>query len=273
MLTQIINNQKKREEENFPVASFLLPKAKRKAVIAFYNFVRLSDEIADHTDLPVKDKLDYLNQLEVLLKNPEIKSVDPYLNRVAKAILDQLALHNLKASYLYDLLHIFKKEITHQHPNQILIQSWDDLIHYCKYSANPVGRFLLDLFKENSNLYLQSDALCTLLQILNHIQDIEKDWKNNRRAYIPKNWWLDKHMPIHPILYLKMLEKIPILIEGVDDFSEQIKHPCFKREVKFIEQCALKLAKKLCSRPISPINIKLSKFELFVCFFKSIIMR
>jgi len=271
MLNQIIQTQKTKTKENFPVASFFLPKPYREIIIAFYNFVRFADDIADHPRLDSDQKLIYLNALEKHLLGTSTKTIHPYFEEISNQLLKHLKMHDLKATYLLDLLHIFKKECTHHHPDHILIQEWDDLIDYCKYSANPVGRFLIDLFKESKILYAQSDALCTLLQILNHIQDIKKDWKQNKHAYIPKSWWKNKKTPSNLQNYGLILQKIPHFLQKIDGFSDKIEHPKFKKEVFFVQSCAKKLAKKLCSNPTSPTNIKLNKFEYLICFLRTII--
>lgn len=271
MLNQIIKHQKKRSQENFPVGSLLVPKEKRKAIIAFYNFVRFADEIADHPRLKIAQKIAYLEALEQLLLKPNVPAIHPYFNEIVDAVLQALKIHDLKPVYLQDLLTVFKKECTHQHPDHVLIETWDDLLEYCKYSANPVGRFLIDLFGESQELYPQADALCTLLQILNHIQDVEKDWQASKRAYIPKKWWANKAVPMHVENYKKLLGKLPAFLEKIDGFSDHIQHPRFRKEVAFIQICAQSLASKLMAYPTSPINVKLNKVQYLMCFCKAIV--
>jgi phytoene/squalene synthetase len=62
---------------------------------------------------------------------------------------------------------------------------WDDLIHYCSYSAMPVGRFVLDVHGESRATWAANDALCAALQINNHLQDCGKDFRDLNRVYIP----------------------------------------------------------------------------------------
>ena len=69
-------------------------------------------------------------------------------------------------------------------------KNWNDLLYYCRYSANPVGRFVIDAVNEKKNIekiYQASDNLCTALQIINHIQDCKKDFKELNRVYIPES--------------------------------------------------------------------------------------
>src|SRR6185369_2823278 len=66
-------------------------------------------------------------------------------------------------------------------------ESWDEVIHYCRYSAMPVGRFMLDVHGESRATWAASDALCAALQINNHMQDCGKDFRSLDRVYIPQD--------------------------------------------------------------------------------------
>jgi len=68
--------------------------------------------------------------------------------------------------------------------------SLDELMHYCRYSANPVGRFLLHLHGENPDTHGPSDALCSALQIINHLQDVASDLQTLDRCYLPSTWMM-----------------------------------------------------------------------------------
>src|SRR5260370_547537 len=66
-------------------------------------------------------------------------------------------------------------------------ENWDDVIHYCRYSAMPVGRFMLDVHGESTSTWAASDALCAALQINNHLQDCAKDYRDLNRVYLPRD--------------------------------------------------------------------------------------
>ena len=161
-------------DENFPVASFLIHPHHRKAIIAFYNFVRTADDIADHASLPPEQKLALLDQLEagLLGQNDE--------DAVAVQLRDALVERGLSSRHAQDLLAAFKLDVT-----KLRYRDWDDLIGYCELSAMPVGRFVCDVHGESRTVWPANDALCAALQIINHLQDCKDDYKNLNRVYVP----------------------------------------------------------------------------------------
>jgi hydroxysqualene synthase len=165
---------KSHQDENFPVASRVIHPRHRAAILAFYNFVRTADDIADHATLKPQQKLDLLDQLEQGLlgasdANPEAVA----LRRVQSE-------RGLSARHAQNLLTAFRMDVT-----KLRYRDWDDLIDYCSYSAMPVGRFVLDVHGEDTKTWPANDALCAALQIINHIQDCQQDYRNLDRVYIP----------------------------------------------------------------------------------------
>jgi squalene synthase HpnC len=172
--------------ENFPVGSRLLPRALRPAVAAFYRFARAADDIADDPMLPQAAKLDLLDALDRALTGEAGDHSHASLARAAE----------LRAICV-------ERRLPLDHPRHLLIafradamnrpcRTWSDLLAYCRYSAAPVGRFLLDLHEEGQTAYPAADALCAALQILNHIQDCQDDYRALQRVYVPGGW-LDEH--------------------------------------------------------------------------------
>jgi squalene synthase HpnC len=161
-------------DENFPVASRLIHRRHRAPILAFYEFVRTADDIADHATLTPPEKLALMDQLEATLlgRNDD----DP----VAVALRSQLAARQLTPRHAQDLLTAFRMDVT-----KLRYRDWDDLIGYCTYSAMPVGRFVLDVHGESRALWPANDALCAALQIINHLQDCGKDYRDLDRVYIP----------------------------------------------------------------------------------------
>jgi squalene synthase HpnC len=161
-------------DENFPVASRLIHRRHRAPILAFYEFVRTADDIADHATLTPPEKLALMDRLEATLlgRNDD----DP----VAVALRSQLAARQLTPRHAQDLLTAFRMDVT-----KLRYRDWDDLNGYCTYSAMPVGRFVLDVHGESRALWPANDALCAALQIINHLQDCGKDYRDLDRVYIP----------------------------------------------------------------------------------------
>src|SRR6185437_11572450 len=160
-------------DENFPVASWLIRKRHRPVILAFYEFVRTADDIADHPTLGGAEKLARLDRLEKSLLGQGGEGVGQTLH----AALNE---YELSARHAQDLLNAFRQDVT-----KLRYANWDDLIDYCSRSAMPVGRFVLDVHGESRDTWPASDALCAVLQIINHLQDCAKDYRALDRVYIP----------------------------------------------------------------------------------------
>jgi squalene synthase HpnC len=169
-----LRSGKGHRDENFPVASWLIHPRHRGPILAFYNFVRTADDIADHPTLPAPEKLALLDRLEAVLSGNG--SDEP----VAVKLRTALAERNLSPRHAQDLLVAFKLDVT-----KLRYRDWDDLIGYCTYSAMPVGRFVCDVHGESRNVWPANDALCAALQIINHLQDCKADYQNLDRVYVP----------------------------------------------------------------------------------------
>jgi hydroxysqualene synthase len=163
-------------DENFPVASFLIHPRHRGVILAFYNFVRTADDIADHAALAPADKLRLLDRLEGGLLGAN--DADAAAVRL-RAALDR---HGLSPKHAQDLIAAFKLDVT-----KLRYRDWDDLISYCSLSAMPVGRFVCDVHGESRAVWPANDALCAALQIINHLQDCKDDYRNLDRVYIPQD--------------------------------------------------------------------------------------
>jgi hydroxysqualene synthase len=161
-------------DENFPVASWLIAPRHRGPILAFYNFVRTADDIADHAVMPAEQKLALLDRLEagLLGRNDE--------DAVAVRLRAELAARNLSSKHAQDLLAAFRLDVT-----KLRYRDWDDLIGYCSLSAMPVGRFVCDVHGESRAVWPANDALCAALQIINHLQDCRDDFLNLDRVYVP----------------------------------------------------------------------------------------
>jgi phytoene synthase len=161
--------------ENFPVGSWLLPRPLRRHVAAFYRFARTADDIADSPDLNADAKLAGLAHMGAALAKGGDERVDPI--RISNAET------GVGVAECRDLLVAFTRDARNQS-----CDSWTDLLDYCRYSAHPVGRYLLRLHGEDPSTFEPGDALCAAFQILNHLQDCGDDWRNLHRLYVPRNW-------------------------------------------------------------------------------------
>jgi hydroxysqualene synthase len=169
-----LRSGKTHRDENFPVASWIIHPRHRAVILAFYNFVRTADDIADHATLDANVKLAHLDLLEAeLLGKGDSQPEAVNLRRA-------LAERSMPPRHALDLLTAFRMDVS-----KLRYANWDELIHYCRYSAMPVGRFMLDVHCESTSTWAASDALCAALQINNHLQDCGKDYKNLNRVYLP----------------------------------------------------------------------------------------
>lgn len=163
-------------DENFPVASWIIHPRHRSLILAFYNFVRTADDIADHATLSGDEKLSLLDLLETeLLGSGDSQPEAVSLRRA-------LAERGMPPRHALDVLIAFRMDVT-----KLRYETWDEVIHYCRYSAMPVGRFMLDVHGESTSTWAASDALCAALQINNHLQDCGKDFRNLNRVYLPRD--------------------------------------------------------------------------------------
>jgi len=165
-----------RSAENFPVGSYLIRRDLRPHVHAFYRFARNADDIADNPELTAADKVRRLDRMaEILDGAPGDESP------AAAAMHQSLAETRITAQHCHDVLRAFRLDAT-----KLRYRDWDDLMAYCRYSASPVGRQLLDLHGESRKTWSASDALCSALQVLNHLQDCANDYRLLDRVYLPE---------------------------------------------------------------------------------------
>ncbi len=164
-------------DENFPVASRLVAAEHRPDIMAFYDFVRAADDIADSGALTSEEKLQRLDMFERALGGDAA-----LLATLPKAAALRRALDRSGVSrrHALDVLKAFRQDAI-----KTRYDSFQDLLGYCAYSAAPVGRYLLDLHGEDTALYRYADPLCAALQILNHLQDCADDLATLNRLYLP----------------------------------------------------------------------------------------
>lgn len=166
--------------ENFPVASLLLPARLRRPVEIIYAFARSADDFADEGDSPDGERLGrlggYVAELDRIGRGQASRL--PLFHQVAEII----SRHALPISLFYDLLDAFAQDVTKKR-----YADFDEVLDYCRRSANPIGRLLLHLYNAATPLNLaHSDSICSALQLINFWQDIDADYAKNR-IYLPQD--------------------------------------------------------------------------------------
>ena len=190
-------------DENFPVGSRLIAARFRPHIMAYYRFARAADDIADNPELAPADKLTQLSQFEeALLSNSE--PAPKAVTAMRKSLMDC----GITQDRCLDLLYAFMQDARKSRR-----ETWNDLLDYCRLSANPVGRYLLDLHGESTDAYRASDALCTALQVLNHLQDCREDYYQLNRVYLPMDWLLAEGLTVEVL----SAEKTPLALRRVFD--------------------------------------------------------
>ncbi len=234
--------------ENFPVASFLIAPAHRPTVLAFYRFAREADDVADDPVLDGEAKTARLETFEQALQGA---ADGPETAQALRAVLLE---RGLSLDHPRHLLQAFLADARGRP-----CRSWSDLIAYCRFSAAPVGRFLLDLHGEDRAAWPASDALCTSLQILNHLQDAKQDWADLRRLYVPRDWLVQAGLSESDLLgprlapplrgvYDRVLDRVDELNLQARPLVRAIADRRLRMEAAGIHAIALHLAKRLRRR-------------------------
>jgi squalene synthase HpnC len=243
---------KSHHDENFPVASRLIHPRHRGIILAFYEFVRIADDIADHPSLPAAEKLALLDRLEAGLLGRH--------DDVSQAVALRTALRERKLAprHAQDLLVAFRMDVT-----KLRYRDWDDLMNYCSYSAMPVGRFVCDVHGEDRAVWPANDALCAALQIINHLQDCAADYRNLDRVYVPLDALSasgasieDLALPAAPARLRACLGALALrtgtLLDQSAAFSSRIHDVRLAMEVAVIQALARRLTGYLATRdPLS----------------------
>jgi hydroxysqualene synthase len=178
----------RRHYENFPVASRLLPAAMRPHVAAVYAFARVADDFADEGAMPPESRLSlldgWLDYLRRAAAGRELhapaEGYPPESALIFGAVGSTIRACDLPVALFEDLLSAFRQDVT-----TMRYRAWDDVLDYCRRSANPVGRLVLRIAGyRDADLDAASDAVCTALQLTNFWQDLARDWANGR-LYLP----------------------------------------------------------------------------------------
>jgi len=257
-----LRSGKGHKDENFPVASFVIEARHRGLILAFYEFVRIADDISDHATLTREEKLAQLDQLEAeLLGSGDGQPEALHLRRA-------LAERGMSAQHPCDVLTAFRMDVT-----KLRYADWNELIHYCTYSAMPVGRFVLDVHGESKSTWAASDALCAALQIINHVQDCGKDYRSLDRVYIPQDAMQASGMTIEMIgaerASPQMTAVLRELVTGTERLlteslalAPQVNNTRLALEIGVIQTYAAKILEMLKTRDPLHERVHLNKWEV-----------
>ncbi|RXT49918.1 squalene synthase HpnC [Bradyrhizobium betae] len=249
-------------DENFPVASWIIHPRHRALILAYYNFVRTADDIADHATLPPDEKLRLLDLFEAeLLGRGDTQAEAVTLRRA-------LAERGMAPRHALDVLIAFRMDVT-----KLRYENWDEVIHYCRYSAMPVGRFMLDVHGESTSTWAASDALCAALQINNHLQDCGKDFRELNRVYLPRDALAASGASVEqlglaesPPAMLACLQGLAVrnaaLLDEGRSLSAEIKDFRLGVDVAVIQAYADRIVRLLQVRDPLRERVHLNKFEL-----------
>jgi farnesyl-diphosphate farnesyltransferase len=253
---------KDRADENFPVGSHLIAPRFREPIHRYYAFARNADDISDSPVLAPDDKLFRLDVMEdVLLGRRDVGAP------AAVALRDSLARTGVTPRHATDLLTAFRQDVTKHRYATI-----DELYEYCRYSANPVGRYVLDVHGEPERTHAPSDALCTSLQVLNHMQDCAKDLAQLDRCYLPQVW-LDEcgagvadlkrgsETPGLRRVFDALLDQVGRLNHAAEDLPRSVRDRRLRVETALIVQLARRLTRRLSRQDPLAGRVKLRKSD------------
>jgi hydroxysqualene synthase len=265
-----LRSGKTHRDENFPVASWIIHRRHRALILAFYNFVRTADDIADHPTLGEREKLAYLDLFEAELLGQGDSQPE------AVKLREALAERAMPPRHALDVLIAFRMDVT-----KLRYETWDEVIHYCRYSAMPVGRFMLDVHGEDTSTWAASDALCAGLQINNHLQDCAKDFRDLNRVYLPRDALAAAGASVEqlgearaPAPLLQCLQALAARTEGVlnqsRSLSAEVRDFRLGLEISVIQSFADKIVRMLKVRDPLSQTVHLGPTELLVHSFGGI---
>lgn len=243
-------------------------------VACFYAFARAADDIADSPDLRPQEKIHRLESFEAALLgqgegNPACQ----------KALNMAVSLNESGVSpqHCRDLLAAFKQDAVKDR-----YHDWPDLMAYCRLSAAPVGRYLIDLHGGGRLGYWPSDALCAALQLINHVQDCGDDYRTLGRVYLPSDWMAAAGVDVADLATKKTspglrqvldwtLDGIDALLKDAQSLSASLASRRLGLEASVIVQIAQALRSRLGKNDPLSQRIVLSKPQLMLSSIKGVL--
>ncbi|MDX1950476.1 MAG: squalene/phytoene synthase family protein [Rickettsiales bacterium] len=275
--------EKHRKAENFPVASFLIPKKARKAIWALYKFARIADEIADNKSLSSQKKLDKLNNFKNILteyyennfENIEAQEAPNFLKKYAEFCKN--GVYDIR--HMVNLLEAFIQDAEKNRYN-----NFEETLKYCDKSASVIGRAFLEACGEFDCDIKKSDNICRVLQLINHLQDLKSDYKNLGRIYFDNSFFpqnenltLPKETEEINLGKKRILDILSEKISNAKNLPENIFSLRVRTELYTIIYICIFLIKKLRKNDILRKRVELNKFEKFLCgiigFYKALCVK
>src|SRR5271165_5827652 len=258
---------KGRGGENFPVGSFLIRRELRAHVHAFYQFARNADDISDNPALTADEKIHRLDRMAAILDGAPGPD-----SPAATAMRESLVETRMSAQHCHDVLHAFRLDAT-----KLRYRDWDDLMAYCRYSASPVGRQLLDLHRESRETWPASDALCSALQVLNHLQDCADDYRRLDRVYLPMRDLAAEGIGVDTLaarascprlrrVFDSMLDRTDTLVATARSLPPQIVSSGLRWESAVIVDLATRLLRRLRRGDSLAGRVRLKKSDFIAAF-------
>jgi squalene synthase HpnC len=256
-----------RGAENFPVGSLLIRRELRAHVHAFYRFARNADDIADNPALTADEKIRRLDRMAAILDGA------PWQDSPAAAAMRQSLIETrVSAQHCHDVLRAFRLDATKQR-----YRDWDDLMVYCRYSASPVGRQLLDLHHESHETWPASDALCSALQVLNHLQDCAEDYRLLDRVYLPMTHLAAQGIGVEALTARAscpelrcvldwMLDRTEVLVAAARGLPPQVVSSGLRWESAVIVALAARLLRRLRRGDPLATRVRLRKSDFIAAF-------
>ena len=241
--------------ENFPVASRLIRAELRPHLVAFYGFARAIDDVADAPGVDGAEKRRRLAAFDAVLAGT---SRDGPAKAIAlKASLDETGVSPVHARELIEAFVLDTEKTRYA--------DWDELMSYCRLSAAPVGRHILDLHGEGAGLYPANDALCHALQVINHLQDCGDDYRQLDRVYLPEPWLTAEGLSVQVLagtasppglrrVLDRLLDGTEALLAASHGFASDVKDSRLALEIGAIQALAEGLCMKL--RRVDPLAVR-----------------
>ena len=261
---------KNRRDENFPVGSRLMSGRVRGHVHAYYAFARNADDIADSSDLTAADKVERLNIMEEVLLGRRMEG-SPSAARLRVSLSET----GVPAVHATDLLIAFRQDAMKNR-----YETFDELYNYCRYSAVPVGRYVIDLHNESHGCYGASDALCIALQVLNHLQDCRTDLRTLNRCYIPQTLMRhfgiktndllgDEETPALRRAFITILDRVDRLNLAAEDLPDMVRSRRLRAETSLICGLSMRLANRLAKHDPLARRVALKKIDGIMSFMRA----
>ena len=252
---------KDRGDENFPVG-VLIRASLRPHVHAYYAFARNADDISDSETLPAAEKIARLDHMQAVLLG-EADAGAPS----ATALRRSLAATGVTPAHSTDLLVAFRRDAA-----TLRTADWPELLEYCRFSAMPVGRHVLALHGEDPATFPPSDALCAVLQVLNHLQDCAEDLRRLDRSYLPQDLLTQHGASVQDVLlpaatpalravFDALLDRCDALNDEAAALPRLVRDPRLRLETAVILALSRRLARHL--RRADPVagRVKLGRAD------------